>query len=84
MVIARGVMDKSVGSLGARGEPDNDRLLKLECEEDGTNSGGGRKADGGDGSTRSFACENLPRVVEGEREDEAEEGPTNVGDRIVS
>ena len=77
-------MDKSVGSLGTRGEPENDRLLKLECEEDGTNSGGGRKADGGDGSTRSFTCENLPRVVEGEREDEAEEGPANVGDRIVT
>ena len=81
MAIARGVLDKSRGSLGTRGEPDNDRLLK---PEDGTNSGGGRKADGGDGSARSFSCDNLPRVVEGEREDEVEEGPTNVGGRAVS
>lgn len=83
VVTAMGALEDSEG-LRDRGGPDIDRLFS-ERDVDGMNSGGERKAVGGDGSTFSEDRPNLPRAVEGDREDVvAANGCKDAGGRAVS
>ncbi len=82
VMTAMGALEDREG-LKARGGPDIDRLFS-EREVDGMNSGGERKAVGGEGSTFSEDRPNLPRAVGGDRDAVAASGCKDAWGRIVS